>query len=334
MSHPVKTTSFKSASGTKSLISGELLSVRLPSRIVPICVSEPIGLASPRRTASTPAIIVVATAPSPTTITPSLPFAGATFAAALFWPPFFFVAIPSPNLPLQMISNQFTFVSSWIPSPRQLRLLANHYLAEWLTRSFHAAFACRRRLTCVHTNQTARHHQRNLHRKMKAMKRTAQTADRCATSRPASCPHRPDKSTRATSRRTCKCETAPAASCAIPAGNATNVCTTGIMRPSSIAIDPYFLKEPRHAVQIVLAHQHPVAVALHQRPSALRANPIRDRRAKIAAHRARRRHQKQIEAPQVNQVAGKRHDDFRRKRNARRIQSPSARRCRHSRRHR
>ena len=46
--------------------------------MVPICVSEPIGLASPRRTASTPAIIVVATAPRPTTITPSFPVAGAT----------------------------------------------------------------------------------------------------------------------------------------------------------------------------------------------------------------------------------------------------------------
>ena len=32
-----------SASGTKSLISGLRLSVRLPRRIVPICVSEPIG---------------------------------------------------------------------------------------------------------------------------------------------------------------------------------------------------------------------------------------------------------------------------------------------------
>src|ERR1700678_533752 len=98
MSQPVNTTSFKSASGTKSLISGELPSVRLPSRIVPICVSEPIGLASPRRTASTPAIIVVATAPRPTTITPSLPVAGATLpAAAVLWPPDSSVDIASSN---------------------------------------------------------------------------------------------------------------------------------------------------------------------------------------------------------------------------------------------
>ena len=84
MSQPVKTMSFRSASGTKSLISGDLLSVRLPSRMVPICVSEPTGLASPRRTASTPAIMVVATAPRPTTITPNLPLAGSTFVAAVF----------------------------------------------------------------------------------------------------------------------------------------------------------------------------------------------------------------------------------------------------------
>ena len=102
MSQPVKTMSFKSARGTKSLISGELLSVRLPRRMVPIWVSEPMGLARPRRTASTPAIIVVATAPRPTTITPSLPLAGSTFVAAVFWPPCLLsVAIPLlPNLPL------------------------------------------------------------------------------------------------------------------------------------------------------------------------------------------------------------------------------------------
>src|SRR5579859_5760429 len=81
MSQPVNTISLKPARGTKSLIRGEWLSVRLPSRIVPICVSEPIGLASPRRTASTPAIIVVATAPSPTTMIPSFPVAGSIFAA-------------------------------------------------------------------------------------------------------------------------------------------------------------------------------------------------------------------------------------------------------------
>ena len=57
-------------------MSGERLSVRLPSRIVAICVSEPIGLECPRRMLSTPAMNVVATAPSPGVRMPSLPLAG------------------------------------------------------------------------------------------------------------------------------------------------------------------------------------------------------------------------------------------------------------------
>src|SRR5215831_261593 len=71
--------SFRSASGTKSLMRGELASVRLPRRIVPICVSDPIGLARPRRMASTPAIVVVLTAPKPTSMIPSLPSAFSMF---------------------------------------------------------------------------------------------------------------------------------------------------------------------------------------------------------------------------------------------------------------
>ena len=65
MSQPPNTMSSSRASGTKSLISGERLSVRLPSRMVPIWVRLPIGFASPRRAASTPAMNVVATAPMP-----------------------------------------------------------------------------------------------------------------------------------------------------------------------------------------------------------------------------------------------------------------------------
>src|SRR6476619_6463303 len=76
MSHPPKTMSFNSASGTNSLMSGDLPSVRLPRRTVPICVSEPIGLDSPLRIAKTPAIVVVLTAPRPTRSTPSRPLAG------------------------------------------------------------------------------------------------------------------------------------------------------------------------------------------------------------------------------------------------------------------
>jgi len=76
MSQPVNTRSLSPASGTNSLILGDRPSVRFPRRMVPICVSEPMGCAIPLRTASTPATNVVATAPMPGIITPSLPFAG------------------------------------------------------------------------------------------------------------------------------------------------------------------------------------------------------------------------------------------------------------------
>ena len=66
MSQPPNTRSSSADSGTTSLIFGERPSVRLPRRTVPICVSEPIGLAKPFRMASTPAIVVVLTAPRPT----------------------------------------------------------------------------------------------------------------------------------------------------------------------------------------------------------------------------------------------------------------------------
>src|SRR5262245_41124643 len=76
MSHAPNTRSSSDASGTTSVIFGDRPSVRLPRRIVPICVSEPMGVASPFRMASTPAIVVVLTAPKPTSRTPSLPRAG------------------------------------------------------------------------------------------------------------------------------------------------------------------------------------------------------------------------------------------------------------------
>ena len=56
---------------------GGTRSVRLPRRTVPICVSEPIGFARPLRIAMTPAMVVVLTAPRPTSRMPSLPSAGA-----------------------------------------------------------------------------------------------------------------------------------------------------------------------------------------------------------------------------------------------------------------
>src|SRR5207249_9560110 len=53
-----------------------------PRRMVPICDSEPIGSPVPQRTFSTPAMNVVETAPSPTSITPSFPLAGAMYRPA------------------------------------------------------------------------------------------------------------------------------------------------------------------------------------------------------------------------------------------------------------
>src|SRR5260370_26583462 len=77
--------SFKSASGTNFLIRGERPSVRLPSRMVPICVRDPTGCALPLRTSSTPAIKVVLTAPIPGRRIPNFPVAGALFES-LFMP--------------------------------------------------------------------------------------------------------------------------------------------------------------------------------------------------------------------------------------------------------
>src|SRR5437588_5555492 len=90
MSHAPKTMSPRLASGTNSLMRGTRFSVRLPSRMAPICVRLPIGSASPRLTASTPAMKVVLTAPSPTSSTPSFPCAGAISTPFLFSKPFLF----------------------------------------------------------------------------------------------------------------------------------------------------------------------------------------------------------------------------------------------------
>src|SRR3990172_9162110 len=65
MSQAAKDRSESSASGTKSLIIGERFSVLFPRRMVPIWVREPMGFARPLRMASTPAMNVVLTAPSP-----------------------------------------------------------------------------------------------------------------------------------------------------------------------------------------------------------------------------------------------------------------------------
>ena len=65
------------ASGTKSFTIGLRFSVRLPRRMVPIWVIDPMGDPWPRFVSSTPAMRVEATAPRPTVRTPSLPSAGA-----------------------------------------------------------------------------------------------------------------------------------------------------------------------------------------------------------------------------------------------------------------
>src|SRR5579862_6590771 len=77
MSQPPNTSWSSGASGTKSLTAGVRLSVRRPSRTVPICVNEPKGFANPFRMARMPAIVVVLTAPRPTNKIPSFPSGGA-----------------------------------------------------------------------------------------------------------------------------------------------------------------------------------------------------------------------------------------------------------------
>ena len=64
--------------------------------MVPICVIEPMGLEIPFRTASTPATNVVATAPIPGIMMPSLPFAGAT-SSQLVLPLFFEQLLDMPG---------------------------------------------------------------------------------------------------------------------------------------------------------------------------------------------------------------------------------------------
>src|SRR5260221_903863 len=77
ISQPPKTMSSNLANFTKSLMRGERPSVRLPRRMVAICVSEPTGCAFFVRTSSTPAMKVVGTAPIPGNKTPSFPLGAA-----------------------------------------------------------------------------------------------------------------------------------------------------------------------------------------------------------------------------------------------------------------
>src|SRR5437588_1123111 len=124
MSQPVKTRSFRFASGTNSFTLGERASVRFPNRIVPIWVSDPMGLAKPLRTASTPATNVVATAPMPGIITPSFPFGAAISPLDCFESVFAFLGRVGifGLLPYKFLgckANGYVLVSSQHLQPRQ-----------------------------------------------------------------------------------------------------------------------------------------------------------------------------------------------------------------------
>src|SRR5215218_7787320 len=98
--------SSRSASGTNSRINGDRFSVRFPRRMVAICVSDPMGLDNPRRTLSTPAMKVVATAPRPGVRTPRRPVAGRTVLRALL------------ELPVLPVLDPCTSELSWSGSTR------------------------------------------------------------------------------------------------------------------------------------------------------------------------------------------------------------------------
>ena len=97
--------------------------------------------------------------------------------------------------------------------------------------------------------------------------------------------------------------------------------TTGSRRPMRTVIAAVLIEEVGHAVQVVMAHQNPAAIALHQWAAASCADPVGDDGAEIAADGPRRCCPNQIEAIEVHQVAGERHDDFGWKRDARRLDS-------------
>src|SRR6476620_4447055 len=86
--------------------------------MVPIWVMEPIGFAMPLRTASTPAINVVATAPRPTTMTPSFPVAGwISEPGAALWP---------PSLTVDISYESFLSQSKYDTEFRQMETDQNH----------------------------------------------------------------------------------------------------------------------------------------------------------------------------------------------------------------
>src|SRR6476620_3611416 len=76
------------------------------------------------------------------------------------------------------------------------------------------------------------------------------------------------------------------------------------------------LEELRHAVEIVMAHEHPAAIALNQRTPARGSYPVSKDGTHVAANGAGGGDPEQAEAARVDEVPGEGHDDFAGKRDA------------------
>src|SRR5579863_1707430 len=70
------------------------------------------------------------------------------------------------------------------------------------------------------------------------------------------------------------------------------------------------IEEIGHSMQVVMAHQDPTAIALDQRAAALCADPIGNDGTEIATEGSCGSSPYQVEAVQISQVAGERHDDL------------------------
>ena len=63
-----------------------------------------------------------------------------------------------------------------------------------------------------------------------------------------------------------------------PAGNEMNVRTIGSSRPKNTVAEPYFAKKRSARLDLVVADQQVLAVALEERPAAPRADGVGDER--------------------------------------------------------
>ena len=82
-------------------------------------------------------------------------------------------------------------------------------------------------------------------------------------------------------------------------------------RPRSPAVE-----EPVRQIQLARADQHVAAELLRHRPPAAPPDLIGDDRAEVAAQRPGGRGEEQVHLPGGHQIAGERHDDFGRQRDA------------------